>query len=296
MRIEDALVRSGGVATFGELVSFGVLPSDIAEAVEQRRVEKPYRGVYARNSAVDLRAATRRFGGALSHTTAALWWGIPAYNPDRTCHLTVPRRRNPQGRGDVIITRADIPTTLHRGVPVTTPLQTVLDCLRTLSTRQAVVIADAALRQERFTRDELAKAVEAIRGDRNAPRARSAFAMVDARSESVLESLCRVTLMEAGIAPPDLQTRIETPSGAVRVDFCWPEQRVVLEAEGFLTHGQRDALARDCVRGNGIVLAGYTLLRVAWEHVTVAPSYVVGIVAAALTAARKSTLNSVATS
>ena len=281
MTVDEALIRCGLVATYQELLAFGVTPEAISLAVAEHRIQKPFRGIYTRHNSVADVAAARRFNGALSHLSAAHWWGMQVFRPAQITQITVPAHRHPRSRDQVDITRADVPTTLHRGVCVTTELQTVVDCLRTLPAREAVVIADSALRAGRFTQEELESTVAIVPG-RGGRSARRTVKMVDPLAESILESLCRATLMDGGIPKPLSQQWIGTGRARHRVDFMWPNHRVVVEAEGFQSHGMRDGLANDCIRGNAIVLDGWILLRFAWEHVVRMPDYVVGTVAAAL--------------
>ena len=71
-------------------------------------------------------------------------------------------------------------------------------------------------------------------------RARRAAALLDPRSESVGESLSRVLLVEAGLAPTDLQLPVVGADGDLvgRVDFAWPEHRTIGEFDGRVKYGR----------------------------------------------------------
>jgi hypothetical protein len=63
---------------------------------------------------------------------------------------------------------------------------------------------------------------------------------LDARSESVGESVSRVRMHQDGIPAPDLQHEILGPHGEViaRVDFYWREQRLAGEFDGKVKYGR----------------------------------------------------------
>lgn len=52
------------------------------------------------------------------------------------------------------------------------------------------------------------------------------------------------------------------------------ELHVILEADSFTWHGDRQALARDAKRYNLLVADGWLVLRFAWEDVMFDPAYV----------------------
>jgi very-short-patch-repair endonuclease len=53
--------------------------------------------------------------------------------------------------------------------------------------------------------------------------------------------------------------------GRHEVDFHWPEQRLVVELDGWKFHGHRVAFERDRIRDNELQLLGYTVLRFTWR-------------------------------
>ncbi|GAA0316846.1 DUF559 domain-containing protein [Actinoallomurus spadix] len=99
----------------------------------------------------------------------------------------------------------------------------------------------------------------------------------DPRSGSVLESALRMLLIEHEMRPPRTQYEMRAVSGRhlARVDFAWPELRVIVEADGFAYHRDRRAYLRDRTLGNACTLAGWRLLRFSWEDVFRHPAYVV---------------------
>lgn len=108
--------------------------------------------------------------------------------------------------------------------------------------------------------------------------------LVDPECGSVLESLCRVLLVQAGLGPEESQLVIRSARGRVigRVDFAWPSARLVVEVDGFAFHADRASYRNDRRRTNGLVLAGWRVLRFSWEDVVHHPDEVVAAVRAAL--------------
>jgi very-short-patch-repair endonuclease len=69
------------------------------------------------------------------------------------------------------------------------------------------------------------------------------------------------------------------------VDFCWPQNRLIVEFDGFAFHGHRRAFERDRKRDRTLVAAGYRVIRITWRQLTDEPLAVIASVAQALTAA-----------
>jgi hypothetical protein len=165
-------------------------------------------------------------------------------------------------------------------VRVTGPLRTVLDVAATRPLTEAVVCGDSALRSGRVELQELQAAAAVRERAATAEQVRRVVRWVDARSGSVLESMLRVLLAEHGIVVPRTSSWCVTGSGAFvgRVDFAWPEQRLILEADGRRWHDPADARDRDRRRTNAYVRLGWTVLRFTWADVVHEPAGVVAAV------------------
>ena len=170
--------------------------------------------------------------------------------------------------------------TRHRGLPITTPLRTVLDCARTLPLVEAVVIADSALRMRAFTIDELVAAARRCSRGPGAGRVRAVVELADDRCGSALETLLRVLLVSNGLAPPCTQYVVRDRRGrrVKRVDFAWPEHRLIVEADGFEFHSSRSAYRDDRRCGNAYTRNGWRFLRFSWEDVVDHPEEVLAAV------------------
>lgn len=49
-------------------------------------------------------------------------------------------------------------------------------------------------------------------------------------------------------------------------DFLWRRQRVIVELDGFATHGTRRAFERERRRDRRLQAAGWRPIRVTWRH------------------------------
>jgi very-short-patch-repair endonuclease len=88
-----------------------------------------------------------------------------------------------------------------------------------------------------------------------------------------------LSLMRRGRLPaPQVNARVH----GFEVDFLWPDQRLIVEVDGFAYHGDRDAFERDRDRDAALVAAGYRVIRVTWRKLVKEPLLLVARVARAL--------------
>lgn len=190
--------------------------------------------------------ALRRAGAsaALSHGRAAAVWGIEMVEPG-TSRLTVPRNRSRLVIPGWVVVRADLSAACveeRDGSRLTGVLRTLQDLCRVLTFMHAVVAADSALRQGLVGEIDLRGRLDAARGHGSA-RPRAVARALDPLSGSVLETLLRLLLLEVLPAPlSQFEVRDRLGVFVARVDLCWPDVRLVVEADGF--HSDRAAYRR----------------------------------------------------
>lgn len=231
-----------------------------------------------------IREGVNALRGVASHQDAALLLGIELVEPSPTRHVTVARSRSRLSRPGTTVHRCDVDgTLLVDGIPLTSGVRTVLDLCRTLALAHAVAAADSALRKQRVSLPELVDAAAALPPALGRPRVRAVVTRLDPLSGSVLESLGRILLEDAGLRPFETQHVVRDGRRVIgRVDFAWPEQRLVVEFDGFAFHADRISYRNDRRRTNQLVLAGWRVLRFSWEDVVGSPHLVVGQVRRAL--------------
>jgi very-short-patch-repair endonuclease len=155
----------------------------------------------------------------------------------------------------------------------------VLHCALFLPMREAVAVADSAMRSKSVTLRQLKDGLRTRRGKRGYRRMRKVIDWSDPRCGSVLESAFRVLMLESGILRPESQVRLK---GVGRVDFLWRDHRLVVEVDGRRWHDPNDARNTDRRRENSLTLGSWQLLRFSWAEIVHDPEYVVRCVLAAL--------------
>ena len=215
----------------------------------------------------------------LSHLSAAVLLGLPhPVGPLGKVSLTSLRSTRTSYPDDWRrVLQAETPgdhLTLAAGLPVTTGARTVLDCFRQLRLRDALAIADAAVRSGLTSIPEL-RAMRSFQtrwpGVQCAERG---LPLVDGRRESWLESASVAVAHELGYPKPASQVSIHRLDGSFvgRADFLWLGLGVVGEADGMGKYlgdfdaepsmestAQRVLLERD--RERGLEALGFAVAR-----------------------------------
>ncbi|MGH3646483.1 MAG: DUF559 domain-containing protein [Micromonosporaceae bacterium] len=235
-------------------------------------------------------AALRLAGNAvLSHESAATWWRLPTLGRgSETVHLT--RERRGQGATsaypDMVVHHARLPeghVVERNGLRVTTVARTVADLARSRGFRPGVIAADAALRRELCTRDDLAAVCRDCRRWPGVRVAKRVATFADPSAESALESLSRAALHEHGVPPPEPQAWITDYD---RVDFLWRRERVIGEADGLGKYVNPDVLRREKERKEILERLGYAVVRWTWNEIHRRPDAVAHLVLSALSRRR----------
>ncbi len=205
-------------------------------------------------------------GAVLSHESAMALWGIRAARRP----VEVLRRSGGVWRprqGLRLHQTRSLPAehvTAKTGIPVTTVERTFLDMAGRLSVRQherALVDAD---RDDLIRWPELQRLVRGWRGKRGIGRLRLAAMELDPRAtdtKSPLEvdflALCR----EFGLPSPEVNVIV----AGYEIDFFWPQQRVVVETDGYSFHRDRRAFEEDHKRTVALTAAGYEVHRATYR-------------------------------
>jgi hypothetical protein len=211
-------------------------------------------------------ASTTASDPVFSHHAAAALWRIPLLGhwPSKI-DVTVPSATGGRSSGQIRRhCRASFPPPLAQidGMLVTTLARTAADLARALPFRDGVAVLDAVL-SPRFgdhetTRASIAAELRSGSGGRGVRTARAGLDFATHLSESVWESASRVVLHQLGFPPPVLQQEFRWSSrNSYRVDFWWPQFRIIGEFDGLVKYGTerdesaasgREALVREKVR------------------------------------------------
>jgi len=146
------------------------------------------------------------------------------------------------------------------GMRVTAPGRAAWDVSTLAEPLPALIIVDGLLRRGVLTSDELEGRLSSGAGMWGVSRARPVFNLADGRSESPAESHVRLLLHRAELPPPVLQFEVRVDGRFVaRVDFAWPDRKVILEYDG-AHHADAVQMRRDRKRLNELVNAGWVVL------------------------------------
>ena len=253
--------RSDGIVTRRQLRATGISAKAIDNRVERGRLIAIYRGVYTvGHEAVSdrgrIRAALLAAGprASTSHSTAAFLDHLTPTLP-AVLHVTC-LAPAPRGRDGLIV---------HE---TTRPFEPrLIGGFRATPTRRT--LEDLGW-PDKLVREALA---------RRLIRPEEVPAGIDAMpTQSELERRMRALCRRAGLPEPVAQHRI----GRFRVDFAWPEQRVVVETDGWETHGPRKAFEDDRARDADLIALGWVVVRFTWRHLDEEPYRVAARLAAAL--------------
>ncbi|SNS99849.1 hypothetical protein [Rhodococcoides kyotonense] len=213
-------------------------------------------------------ALTRRHkSGVVSHQSAAAVHGLDLWDTDLTrVHLTVPRATGGSRKTDRHIhCRHNIQAIQVKGIPTSSPADTVVDCARTLDLDHAVVIGDSALRKTSLIKPQLVDRLDGAAGMTGIDAAKRAVDLMDGLSESPGESLSRLRFLQHGIPMPVLQHSF--PEFRVRVDFYWPKYRIIGEFDGMTKYkGSGAAYAEEKDREDALRSRGFLFIRWRWPH------------------------------
>lgn len=277
MRVDAVLTKLGGVSDVTTLLTF-TSRRRLDKAVASGRVVRDARGRYALPGVDESRRAAARLNGVLCLDSAARFHGWGLKHQPATPAVAVPRNRKvtAERKGDARVFYLAL-TDEERGLQATSALRTVLDCAARLSFDEALAIADSALRAEALGKAELLEAASS-QPKRHRPRCVAVAQAADGRAANPFESVLRAIALDV----PGLEVEPQFWIEERRVDLADPRLGLVIEADSFEFHGQRRQLKRDCERYNALALAGWVVLRFAWEHVMFEPDYVRSVLVGAV--------------
>ncbi len=201
-------------------------------------------------------------GAALSHGSAAALWGLCS-----SASLVDVVRPGHSGRGrrGLVTVHSSVrlgvkEVTRHADIPVTRPERTLIDLAEVTERRPFERALDDAVRLKLTTEVRLRQATERHPGRPGAAELKavlSEHATGTTATENDFEELLLSICDQHGIPRPECQQKL----GPYRPDFRWPGQRLIVETDGFATHGTRLAFESDRERDVELKIAGWTVLR-----------------------------------
>lgn len=256
-----------GVVTRQQLIELGLSPRAIDHRYSKGRLHPVWRGVYAVGRPQLSRrgvwmAAVLSCGAeaALSHDSAAALRRFAA-EEGRLIHISVPASLDRRRPGVVVHRRTDLDATdvtTHDGIPVTTPVRTLIDVAAYWPPRRLEVAVNEADKLGLIEIESLRARLDELRWQRGAAALkrlldRPTFALTDSELERRFLPIAR----RAGLPTPQTGERVN----GFKVDFYWSGLGLVVETDGLRYHRTPLQQARDRERDQAHATAGLTPLR-----------------------------------
>jgi Protein of unknown function (DUF559) len=217
-------------------------------------------------------------GAVLSHRSAARLHELRDWGYTRI-EVTIPTRSTRAHPGVAVhrsTTLTDQDVTAVDNIPCTSVHRTLLDLAEVVDQRQLERAFDQAEIAEvldlNAINDQLAR-------NPTRPGAKACKQVLATHyigrtptwneNEELLLSITR----NLGLPDPETNQFIVLPDGgpALRVDFVWREQRVILEADSGKWHGTRQRQEIDRRRDQRLTAAGWTVIRTSWKQMKYRP-------------------------
>lgn len=232
--------------------------------------------------------------GVASHRTALRLWDLRPR--DDVVEVTVRGVTTPMVQGAVVHRSYDlVPADVSRvdGLPVTNPARTLCDAgvlfpewrvsqLVEVAIAKGIVGADEirALRERvgRHGRTGVAAADTALAGLPTGPTL----------AESPKEMQLKQLIERSHLPAPSMQHPIDVDGHRFRADFAYPDQRVIVEYDGFVEHTSSEQFTRDRRRQNLLTINGWLVLRFSNADLRERPGWIVREIDVALRTAGRS--------
>lgn len=160
-------------------------------------------------------------------------------------------------------------------IPVTAIERTLLDLCGQMPRRAAAIALDNALSRGLTSLGQLDYCLymTARRGRNGSGRLRNFIrerAEIGQTPTSPLETVVLQMFIDCGLPMPQLQHRIFDEGGefVARVDFCYPESKLIIEAHSRLWHEGKHAQLVDSRREERLRALGFEVLYVTWADAT----------------------------
>lgn len=219
-------------------------------------------------------------GAVLSHSSAAALWRI-GFERRSEIELSLPsqsHREVPElriHRRPTLNPRRDL--TREYGIPVTTPVQTLIDMALRLDRSGVERMINEADKYSLAHPPGLRKELDARAGERGAAKLRF---ILDRRTfrltKEELERRFLPLARDAGLPVPLTGQWVNE----FEVDFFWPDLGLVVETDGLRYHRTPAEQVRDRLRDQTHTAAGLTPLRFTHEQVRYEPEHVLAVLQA----------------
>lgn len=272
MDVRSALERHGGFSSRAALIQ-ATSRADVDGALRRGEIVRVGLGRYAFAESESAAQTAHATTSVLCLTSAALHHGWPVKTTPTIPHLSIGRHRKvPPGREHVGVWHyADLgPDDIVDGVATSREI-TLAQCLRCLPDDEALCVADSALRAGEHA--TLARVLASARGAGRAKMFRIGGEASEAAANPFESCLRAISLTVPGVRFRP-QFVIDDSVVWARVDLADPELGLIVEADSFEFHANREGFRKDVRRYTLLTSAGWIVLRFTWEDVMLRPRWV----------------------
>ena len=157
------------------------------------------------------------------------------------------------------------------GIPVTSVARTLLDLASVLRPPDLEVVIDRAERQNLFDLTAVVDVLQRGTGRKGTQTLKRAIAAYEhSTQKSELERAFKRLLQSAvGIRTPFFNALTDGETGTHEVDALWEDERLAVQVDGFEFHRTRRDREKEAESDGDLELAGYRVIRLTWDDVTV---------------------------
>jgi hypothetical protein len=275
-RVAKLATRQWGIVSYADLIQCGLTAKGIQTRLRAGRIHRLHKGVYAVGHTSltfegRLMAAVKACGdqAVVSHFSACALHGFVDWD-SRVPEVSLPGGEQRRIRPGIRVHRSSRlesrDVTTARGIPVTTPARSLVDLAAVASYRKLRNAVRRSLSIERMTVALLARELARLRPCRGAVNLGRVLADGHAPTRSELEDVVLDLILGGGFQMPDVNKPLRIAGRKVIPDFRWPEQQLIVEADGAAWHENTVARADDAERQALLEAAGERVVRVTWEQ------------------------------
>jgi very-short-patch-repair endonuclease len=292
--VAEIAARQQRVVARYQLLAAGLSAGKIRRMVEKRQLFELHRGVYVVGTPDPgplgrLMAAVLACGdgAVLSHRTAAVHHGLLRQKAGPV-DVTVPRRRGASKRPGIRLHTSPsllpLDTTRRHGIPCTTVERTLIDLAKS-NQKDLNRAVEQAFVKKLIGRTRMATALERAGGRPGTQQLHRELAGLLPQLPFTRSELERrfLKLVEMASLPRPIVNRHRATH---RVDFLWPEAKLVVETDGRGVHDNPHVFEEDRRRDLDLELAGLHVIRLSWRQIAEEPDRVVRVLSARLTPSR----------
>jgi predicted transcriptional regulator of viral defense system len=262
--------KQWGNITWRQLLDLGLTKQEVSYRVKIGRLYRVFRGVYSvghppttphqRASAAVLACGP---GAALSNDSAMTLWGYWR-QWDTPLHVTVVGDRRTKGirvHRSTTLRRQDV--TVQLGIRVTTPARTLIDMSPRLKDEAFKRAVNNALHSPWLTEDQLAETLGRHPNLAATKRIARLIGHEGTPTRSGWEDDFPKFCADHGLPAPIMGQ----PLHGYILDALFPEERVIVELDGWEFHKDKIAFEDDRERDAEMLAHGYVTVRMTWERI-----------------------------